>query len=77
MSANKGVCISFEGGEGTSKKTQISLLSHLLEYQGIDNIVTRESGGSSLGEMIRKVLLEPELPELTALRAFCIAAASL
>lgn len=70
MVSGKGVFLSFEGGEATGKTTQISLLSNLLEYRGIDHIVTREPGGSSHGDVLRKILLDPELPELSALSQY-------
>ncbi|MGH7827545.1 MAG: dTMP kinase [Candidatus Binatia bacterium] len=50
--------ITFEGGDGTGKSTQLKLLQqHLLEV-GKPCIVTREPGGTSLGNLIRQVLLE-------------------
>ncbi len=52
--------ITFEGGEGAGKSTQIKLLSGYLDEQGIEHIQTREPGGSSGAEEIRKLLVEGE-----------------
>lgn|SRR5262245_58258417 len=50
--------ITFEGGDGTGKTTQVRTLeSHFLKL-GRACIVTREPGGTALGGLIRKVLLE-------------------
>src|SRR5215510_11169562 len=50
--------ISFEGGDGTGKSTQIRALEKYLVQQGRSCRMTREPGGTSLGEQIRRVLLE-------------------
>ncbi|HEY2989762.1 MAG TPA: dTMP kinase [Candidatus Binatia bacterium] len=50
--------ISFEGGDGSGKSTQLKLLSDYLLSHGCACICTREPGGTHLGKMIRKVLLE-------------------
>lgn len=52
-----GCFVSFEGGEGSGKSTQIHKLSQWLHQNNIDNIVTREPGGSEGGEKIRKLLV--------------------
>jgi dTMP kinase len=52
-----GKFITFEGGEGTGKSTQIRLLSQALHRQDIPHIVTREPGGSVGAELIRTLLL--------------------
>jgi dTMP kinase len=52
-----GKFITFEGGEGTGKSTQIRLLSESLKERGIHHIVTREPGGSPGAELIRPLLL--------------------
>jgi dTMP kinase len=58
----KGVFISFEGGEATGKTTQIAMLSQFLHHSAIPHIVTREPGGCPQGEVIRNLLLDPNLP---------------
>ena len=55
----KGYFITFEGGEGTGKSTQLALLQETLEQRGIHVCVTREPGGTALAEEIRGVLLKP------------------
>jgi dTMP kinase len=53
----RGKFITFEGGEGSGKSTQIKLLARRLEAEGVRNITTREPGGSPGAEIIRHVLL--------------------
>ncbi|HEY3301983.1 MAG TPA: dTMP kinase [Candidatus Binatia bacterium] len=50
--------ISFEGGDGSGKSTQLKLLADYLSSRGRACICTREPGGTNLGKMIRKALLE-------------------
>lgn len=53
----RGAFISFEGGEGTGKSTQIRHLSQTLTERRIPHIVTREPGGSPGAEQIRDLLV--------------------
>ena len=53
----KGVFITFEGGEGTGKSTQLRLLENHLKSINIPVIATREPGGTSAGELIRELLV--------------------
>nr|WP_321457025.1 dTMP kinase [uncultured Cohaesibacter sp.] len=53
----RGKFITFEGGEGVGKSTQIRLLAERLEQRGVDCIQTREPGGSSKAEAVRELLL--------------------
>lgn len=55
--ATRGRFITFEGGEGSGKSTQIKLLAERLDAEGLRIIVTREPGGSPGAEIIRHVLL--------------------
>ena len=50
--------ITFEGGDGTGKSTQIRLLERHLIAQGKSCLTTREPGGTSLGQLLRQILLE-------------------
>ena len=60
---SRGVFITFEGGEGVGKSTQIKLLETALMEQGRDVIVTREPGGTPAAEDIRNVLFDPKHDE--------------
>lgn len=53
----RGKFITFEGGEGSGKSTQASLLAGRLRTLGIAVVLTREPGGSPGAEMVRHVLL--------------------
>jgi dTMP kinase len=59
MSA-RGLFITVEGGEGVGKSTNIAYLEKQLAGQGVELLVTREPGGSSLGERVRQLLLAVE-----------------
>ena len=61
-----GRFVSFEGIEGCGKTTQIALLSEALTRRSIPHSVTREPGGTAVGEGIRKILLHSETIHLTA-----------
>ncbi len=54
----KGKFITFEGGEGTGKSTQVRNLAKRLEDIGQETLVTREPGGSPRAEKIREALLK-------------------
>jgi len=61
------VClISFEGGDGSGKTTQLKLLDNYLASRGKSCLSTREPGGTTLGEMIRKILLEAGKVEIAS-----------
>ena len=53
----RGFFITFEGGEGAGKSTQITRLAEVLKARGFDVLVTREPGGSPGAEAVRHVLL--------------------
>ncbi len=67
----RGFFITFEGGEGAGKSTQIRRLAEKLRAKGYKIVVTREPGGSPGAEAVRHVLLsgaaEPFGPEMEAL----------
>lgn len=51
-----GLLITFEGSEGAGKTTQIALLAEHLREQGRTVLITREPGGTELGEEVRGIL---------------------
>ena len=55
----RGRFITFEGGEGVGKTTQIQIARDTLERAGIEVVVTREPGGTPMAEAIRELLLAP------------------
>lgn len=67
----RGCFITFEGGEGTGKTTQIRHLAAYLEQKGVDVVLTREPGGTPAAEAIRSLLVtgatDRWLPETEAL----------
>lgn len=60
----QGLFISFEGPDGAGKTTQVKLLAELLAASGYQVIVTREPGGTRLGDQVRSVLLDLENSEI-------------
>lgn len=57
MAPVSGLFITFEGGEGAGKSTQIALLAQRLREKGFDPLITREPGGSPGAEAVRHVIL--------------------
>ena len=60
-----GLFISFEGGEGAGKSTQTELLKKYLESIGEEVVLTREPGGTPLGNQLRKILLDNATGEIS------------
>jgi dTMP kinase len=52
-----GLFVTFEGIEGTGKSTQLALAAERLRARGLSSLVTREPGGTPLGESLRALLL--------------------
>jgi dTMP kinase len=78
---SRGYLISFEGSEGSGKSTQISRIADRFESAGYDVVVTREPGGTKIGEEIRHILMhssenEEMMPE-TELLLFAASRAQL
>jgi dTMP kinase len=68
------VFVSFEGTDGSGKSTQAELLRAALAAEGRDVVLTREPGGTELGERIRALLLDG--PEMSAWTEAALFAAS-
>lgn len=73
---SRGKFITFEGGEGAGKSTQAKRLAHRLEGAGVATLVTREPGGTTVGEDLRALILKdrPQDP-VTELLLFAAARA--
>lgn len=54
----KGKFITFEGGEGVGKTTQLAMIRSFLESQGVDAVFLREPGGNEISEKIRSIILD-------------------
>lgn len=62
-----GLFLSFEGGEGVGKTTQIAKLAQAFERAGRAVVVTREPGGSQIANRMRSLLLDPKMKGLVPL----------
>jgi len=60
----KGLFITFEGIEGSGKTTQVQMLGLRLRREGFTVVLTREPGGTPIGEKIRHLLLDPSNREM-------------
>lgn len=57
---SKGIFITFEGGEGAGKSTQIRFVESYFQKKKRSVILVREPGSTSIGEEIRTILLNPK-----------------
>ena len=57
----QGKFITFEGGEGTGKSTQLRLINDYLSTQGMKTVITKEPGGTPVGIELRRLLVEGEV----------------
>jgi dTMP kinase len=53
----RGIFITLEGMDGCGKSTQIEMLGQALESRGLDIVITREPGGTPVGESVRSLLV--------------------
>lgn len=67
---NNGKLIVFEGLDFSGKSTQIKLLSKYLCKKNIDHIQTREPGGTTLSENLRKIILHTEIDPITEIMLY-------
>ena len=61
-----GIFITFEGGDGAGKTTHITFLASCLRAMGHEVICLREPGGTSVGEDLRAIVLDPKNAGLCA-----------
>jgi dTMP kinase len=71
-----GLFITFEGPDGSGKTTQVQLLAEHLEAEGHEVLITREPGGTSVGDQIRSVLHDVNNSEMTCETEFLLYSAS-
>ena len=64
MSNNRGLFLTFEGIEGAGKSSNLEHAKSIIEASGKTVTVSREPGGTEVGEKIREVLLDPNLPAM-------------
>lgn len=57
----RGYLITFEGSEGSGKTTQVNRIAERFEKHNFDVLVTREPGGTDIGEEIRRILMHSEV----------------
>ncbi|WP_413542887.1 dTMP kinase [Citricoccus nitrophenolicus] len=74
--ATRGVFIAFEGGDGSGKSTQARLLADRLRQEGQDVELTREPGGTDVGERLRSLVLDPAHAPIDAVTEALIFAAA-
>ncbi|QTL35102.1 dTMP kinase [Pseudoalteromonas viridis] len=61
---SKGFMLVCDGSNGAGKTTVIQGIADYLEQQGYDVVLTREPGGTPIGEKVRSVILDPSTPEM-------------
>lgn len=71
-----GMFLVMEGPDGSGKSTQIALLKEYLKEKGWECLVTREPGGTAIGEAVRKIILNPEYKEMSDVTEMLLYAAS-
>jgi dTMP kinase len=71
----RGQFITFEGGEGAGKSTQVARLAERLRAGGLATVIAREPGGTPLGEDIRELVLKASPEPVTELLLFAAARA--
>ena len=72
----KGLFIVMEGPDDSGKTTQINLLEQYLKEAGYECLITREPGGTVIGEEVRELILNPEYKEMSPVTEMLLYAAS-
>lgn len=67
METLAGKFITFEGGEGSGKSTQIKLLAEYLEQNNKTTVLTKEPGGTEIGKQLRHILTEGDSDKIDAI----------
>ena len=67
-----GKFITIEGGEGVGKSTNADFIQSVLESRGCEVVVTREPGGTALGEALRSLLLSADIESPVAMAELLI-----
>ena len=69
--SSRGRFVTFEGIDGAGKSTQIAFVEHWLQGRGVDVLLTREPGGTPIGETLRELILyRPMQPRTETLLMF-------
>jgi dTMP kinase len=61
---NKVFMVVFDGSNGAGKTTVINEVEKYISSKGLDIVLTREPGGTNIGEKIRHIILDPTTPEM-------------
>lgn len=61
---NKGFMVVVDGSNGAGKTTVINEVEKYISLKGLDVVLTREPGGTNIGEKIRTIILDPTTPEM-------------
>jgi dTMP kinase len=76
MTNGAGLFISFEGGDGSGKSTQMKLLAERLRGEGHTVLENAEPGGTPIGQQIRRILLDRANDDMTAMTELLLMFAS-
>lgn len=76
MAMKSGVFITIEGCEGAGKTYQTKTLAASLQDRGYDVVLTREPGGTALGEAVRAILLNPQFKGMDGVTEYLLYSAA-